>query len=148
MHSISKKAVQNSNILHQGINNLRNQMKMAQARPMSTILNSADSKVIFEQHSKDVFEFKLNVNKTLNSLDLDMVNMCNDHLKTWHDQEASAPRVAMISGTGGKAFCAGGDIVSVYKAHNHIEGFPNSIKAEFFSREYLCDYTLTQMKPT
>jgi hypothetical protein len=45
------------------------------ARPFSTILNSPDAKVIFEQHSSDIFEFKLNNNKTLNAVDFDMLSL-------------------------------------------------------------------------
>lgn len=114
---------------------------------MSTILNSPDAKVIYDQYSPDVFEFKLNHNKALNSVDLDMITLLNEKLFEWN-KSSSPPRVAMISGTGGKAFCAGGDIVSIYNASIGKEGYPDSLKAEFFADEYLADYSLTQMKPT
>jgi len=39
----------------------------------------------------------------------------------------------MISGTGGKAFCAGGDIVSLYHANNGKEGYDPATKASFFA---------------
>ena len=104
--------IQKSNILHKGIFALRSHLN---ARPFaSTILNSPDSKVIFESHSPDIFEFKLNNNKTLNAVDFEMLSLLEQQLRVWN--EGSAPRVAMISGTGGKAFCAGGDIVSLYNA--------------------------------
>ena len=38
-------------------------------------------------------------------------------MKLWSDGGTDKPRVAFISGTGGKAFCAGGDIVSLYNAN-------------------------------
>jgi enoyl-CoA hydratase/carnithine racemase len=72
-------------------------------------------------------------------------------LKTWSqvheggNQVQINPRAVLISGTGGKAFCAGGDIVSVY--HANTGKLPESIKAEFFAREYLMDYSLTTMLP-
>jgi len=53
----------------------------------------------------------------------------------------------MISGTGEKAFCAGGDIVSIYNAEVGKPGFDKSIKADFFADEYLQDYELVNMKP-
>lgn len=53
----------------------------------------------------------------------------------------------MISGTGGKAFCAGGDIVSLYNAHIGKPGFDKNLGAQFFADEYLMDYELTAMKP-
>jgi len=67
-------------------------------------------------------------------------------LQRW-DATDSHPRALMMSGTGGKAFCAGGDIVSIYKAHT-TEGADKSCKAEFFAREFLLDFTLSQMKKT
>jgi enoyl-CoA hydratase/carnithine racemase len=78
-------------------------------------LNDPTAKVLFEEHSPLVFEFKLNNNKTLNSLDNDMIQLLNLKLREWKTSDRY-PRVAFISGTGGKAFCAGGDIVSLYRA--------------------------------
>jgi len=68
-------------------------------------------------------------------------------VKSWSDNQASSPRVVFISGTGGKAFCAGGDIVSLYNANIGKEGYDKSIKREFFAQEYLLDYSLTTMSP-
>ena len=47
----------------------------------------------------------------------------------------------MIQGVGGKAFCAGGDIKNIYDASVGKED--PKVKAEFFAREYLLDYSLT-----
>jgi len=103
----------------------------------STILNAPDAKVLYDQHSADTFEFKLNNPKVLNSIDVEMVDIVCQKLKQWNANSSSAPRVAMISGTGEKAFCAGGDIVSIYNAHIGKPGFDKSIKADFFADEYL-----------
>jgi enoyl-CoA hydratase/carnithine racemase len=46
-----------------------------------------------------------------------------------------------MSGIGGKAFCAGGDIVSLYNAHKGKGD--KSILSQFFAREYLLDYSLS-----
>jgi enoyl-CoA hydratase/carnithine racemase len=51
-----------------------------------------------------------------------------------------------MTGTGEKAFCAGGDIVSLYKAHIDPSK-DQSIKRNFFEQEYLLDYSLSKMKP-
>ena len=93
--------------------------------------------MLYDQHSADTFEFKLNNPKVLNSIDVEMVDIVCQKLKQWNANPAAAPRVAMISGTGEKAFCAGGDIVSIYNAHVGKEGFDKSIKADFFADEYL-----------
>ena len=50
-----------------------------------------------------------------------------------------------MSGTGGKAFCAGGDIKSIYESGTG-KSDPKT-KSEFFALEYLLDYTLAKMKP-
>jgi 3-hydroxyisobutyryl-CoA hydrolase len=50
----------------------------------------------------------------------------------------------LMSGAGGKSFCAGGDIVAVY--HGKKAGQPNAKLLEFFATEYLLDYSLSQLK--
>lgn len=74
-----------------------------------------------------------------------MVELVISKLKAWNSGAEKAPRVTMISGTGGKAFCAGGDIVSVYKGK--MGDADPSVMQQFFSREYIMDYSLTQMSP-
>ena len=64
----------------------------------------------------EIMEFKLNVPKNLNSLDLEMVYLMIKQLKSWNLNPTSAPRVLLISGVGGKAFCAGGDIKLIYES--------------------------------
>jgi enoyl-CoA hydratase len=96
---------------------------------------------LFEQHTQDVFEFKLNAPKALNSLDLEMVDLMLSKVQKWHKDPNHAPRIALISGMGEKAFCAGGDIKNIYDSGNG-KADP-SIKHEFFAREYLLDYSLT-----
>ena len=76
---------------------------------------SLDSSVIYQSYSPTCFEFKLHKPKVLNSLDLPMCESVTKKLKEWHSGIDTAPRVALISGTGGKAFCAGGDVVTVAK---------------------------------
>jgi hypothetical protein len=51
------------------INRLRSLTSFSSAR------FSADSKVLFHQHTPALAEFELNVPKTLNAVDLDMVNI-------------------------------------------------------------------------
>lgn len=68
----------------------------------------------------------------------------NKKLQEWHKNPDQAPRVALMSGNGGKAFCAGGDIVSLY--HGKQKGVEVSKLTEFFAEEYLLDYSLSQLK--
>ena len=108
---------------------------------------TVDGKVLFEHHSPAVTEFKLNAPKALNSVDTEMCNLMIERLAQWEKDPKSAPRVLMMSGMGGKAFCAGGDIVSLYNAHIGKTA-DKSILGAFFAREYLLDYSLSQMNPT
>jgi enoyl-CoA hydratase/carnithine racemase len=101
---------------------------------------------VFTQHSPAVFEFKLNAPKTLNSLDTEMCDIMLKKLQTWYKEPISAPRVLMMTGAGEKAFCAGGDIVHLYRAHIDPSK-DQSVKKKFFENEYLLDYSLSKMKP-
>jgi 3-hydroxyisobutyryl-CoA hydrolase len=50
-----------------------------------------------------------------------------------------------MSGVGGKAFCAGGDIKLIYESGTG-KADPK-IKTQFFHDEYVLDYCLTHMNP-
>lgn len=51
----------------------------------------------------------------MNSLDHEMSCIICDQLIKWNSQLNLRPRVLILSGAGSRAFCAGGDIVSLYK---------------------------------
>lgn len=100
-------------------------------------------KVIFEQASPSVCEILLNNNAKLNALTPDMVNSIGNKLKEWKSASAEeVPRVVIMSGTGGKSFCAGGDVVCLYNAHVGKEGFDASLKTSYLANEYTVDYNL------
>ena len=117
------------------------------AAKFSSSEQASSSKVIIERYSDAVTEFKLNAPKALNSVDTEMCNLMIEELKQWDRTPEKTPRVLLMSGVGGKAFCAGGDIVSLYKAHKS-ETADKSILATFFAREYLLDYSLSNMQKT
>ena len=73
--------------------------------------------------------------------------MMIEELKRWNAQPEARPRVLTMSGMGGKAFCAGGDIVSLYRAHT-TPGADKSCLAGFFATEYLLDFALSEMRAT
>lgn len=89
----------------------------------------------------------------LNALDLDMINLLTAQLKKWQQD----PNIAMVflDGSGERAFCAGGDIVSMYNAMQ--EAAANQEKSDtvnspalqaFFTQEYQLDYLIhTYDKP-
>lgn len=104
-----------------------------------------EPKVIVESLSPSVTEFKLNAPKNLNSLDFDMVHLMLKEVQRWEQKPKTAPRVLLISGVGGKAFCAGGDIKLIYESGTGKAC--STIKSKFFHDEYVLDYSLTRMKP-
>ena len=109
----------NALMLHSNIMQLRQVIHMKPVTyPFTRKLLSTgtEQKVLFEEMSPSVLHVKLNSPKSLNSVDLPMVNLILDELKQWRKDPEKTPRVMMLSGVGGKAFCAGGDVVSVYKS--------------------------------
>lgn len=60
-----------------------------------------------------------------------MVEIMLGKVRKWNADEKTAPRLIIISGEGGKAFCAGGDIRHVYDAHVGLA--PASVKSSFFA---------------
>jgi enoyl-CoA hydratase/carnithine racemase len=90
---------------------------------------------------------------SLNALDLHMINLLTPQLESWQQD----PQVVMVilDGSGERAFCAGGDIVSMYKSmqnsvskKENLEGKNSLALQEFFTQEYQLDYLIhTFSKP-
>lgn len=80
----------------------------------------------------------LNRPKALNSLNYPMVTKIIDTLKEWEGKL----ECVIVRGSGEKAFCAGGDVVSL------TSGSPSDCQAakEFFRKEYTMDYIVGQYK--
>ncbi|WP_211474413.1 enoyl-CoA hydratase/isomerase family protein [Collimonas humicola] len=95
----------------------------------------------------------LNVEKTLNAISLEMVDLLDGQLRAW----AGDPQIAMVllQAAGEKAFCAGGDLQDLYRTmlNQHASGQSADIKSntyacDFFEREYRLDYLIhTYPKP-
>ena len=85
----------------------------------------------------------LNAPKTLNGLSLDMTRMLATRMDAW----ARDPELAVIvlRGAGDKAFCAGGDLHTLYRSMLENKGAPMgaaSYPGTFFSEEYALDYRI------
>lgn len=82
----------------------------------------------------------LNSERSLNALSLPMVELLEPQLRAWRDD----PQVACVwlEGAGEKAFCAGGDIVAMYRAMQDRPGTVVSEVEDFFTREYQLDYLI------
>jgi enoyl-CoA hydratase/carnithine racemase len=125
---------------------------------MSTVDVPAQSEapVLFEEratdHGKRIGIATLNVPKTLNGLSLEMARLLDGQLHAWADDKDIA--LVVLQGAGEKAFCAGGDLHSLYRSmteycaagkHDIRE---NAYASNFFAVEYRLDYRIhTYPKP-
>jgi len=89
----------------------------------------------------------LNAPASLNALSLAMVELLDSQLAAW----AQDRRIAgvLLDGAGDKAFCAGGDVVSLCHAIRALPAGQVPVEASsFFEREYRLDYRIhTYPKP-
>ena len=82
----------------------------------------------------------LNKPKALNALDLDMARVLLSWLQQW--ERCDDVVCVVLNATGEKAFCAGGDIVSMYNAMVAAQGEIPDFLEDFFRTEYTLDYTI------
>lgn len=87
--------------------------------------------------------------EVLNGLSLEMCHLLTEQLRRWELDDNIA--LVVLRGEGGKAFCAGGDLHSLYRSvQQNISGRPwdNAYAREFFAVEYRLDYSIhTYAKP-
>lgn len=91
-----------------------------------------------------IVEIKLNAERSLNALTLEMIDLIQARLESCRQDDGVV--ALLLDSVGSKAFCAGGDVVSLYRAMRGEgdAGFPEA----FFTREYLLDYSIhTYPKP-
>lgn len=98
--------------------------------------------VLFEELATNsghkVGRITLNAEKSLNALTLDMIELMLAQLQSWQQDDTLV--CVFMDGAGEKAFCAGGDVVNLYKSMTGggDEHFPE----HFFTQEYKLDYLL------
>ncbi|VIO91012.1 enoyl-CoA hydratase/isomerase family protein [Brugia malayi] len=85
----------------------------------------------------------LNRPRTLNALNISMVRKLYPMLKKC-DSDSSVPFI-FVKGTGGKAFCAGGDIVAVSRSAQANDP-SNTVHKDFFREEYVMNYLIGVLK--
>jgi len=86
----------------------------------------------------------LNNPAALNALTLPMIDLLDPQLKSWAEDDSIAGVV--LSAAGDKAFCAGGDVVSLHHASKRVETGVVPPEAEAFSSAntgWTTAYTLT-----
>ena len=102
------------------------------------------NQVIFKENigknGKKIAEIILNSERYLNALTLEMVNQIEEQLEKWADSDVLA---VILDGAGDKAFCAGGDVVSV---RENIKNRGPEYAETFFAREFILDYNMHNYK--
>lgn len=97
--------------------------------------------VVFSTHGH-IGEVLLSRPKALNALNLGMVRALDHQFRhKWNSKERGIAAV-WLSGAGGKAFCAGGDVKTLWEARTKPDG--RAQQEAFFREEYTVDYMLAR----
>ncbi len=95
---------------------------------------------------RKIGQVTLNIPSTLNSLNLEMVDLMLEKLGEWRDDDSIA--CVFIRGSGEKAFCAGGDVQALRASAVENPGGPCPYAEDFYHHEYRLDYLIhTYPKP-
>ncbi|KAJ2958106.1 hypothetical protein NQZ79_g6272 [Umbelopsis isabellina] len=81
----------------------------------------------------------MNRPKRLNALNGNMIDSMKPHLEAW--EKSDLAKVILLKSSGGKGFCAGGDVRSVIELAEKKD--PNALK--FFEEEYKLDHFIATM---
>lgn len=84
----------------------------------------------------------LNAPASLNALSLDMIRALTRALQAWRTDDQVV--CVLLQGQGERAFCAGGDIVALYRAMVEAGSAVAPYVEQFFSEEYRLDFLLHQ----
>lgn len=102
----------------------------------------SDQPIIFEEWKTGdgalIAVARLNTPKALNSLSLEMIRLLTPQLKRW--AEDPVIQAVWLESEGDKAFCAGGDIVALYRSMTEPQGASEG--EAFFTEEYELDYLI------
>jgi len=97
-------------------------------------MSSQNDPVLIEERGNN-YLITLNRPKSLNALSLGMIQSLTPLYEKFHDEKVD--RVVVLKGAGEKAFCAGGDVRSLYDM-KHAGKSPKEI-TQFFREEYHLD---------
>lgn len=111
----------------------------------------SDQPIIFEEREtsegKRIGVARLNQPRSLNALSLTMIRLLHQQLTRWSDDESIV--AVWLDAEGEKGFCAGGDIVAIYRSmtEHRDQNLPQD-GITFFTEEYDLDYLIhTYPKP-
>lgn len=125
--------------------------KFAKGRFMSSTAGSTDAPLLTELTSGGLLQVTLNRPKALNALTLDMVRNVNDLLTKTINVPDTKVGAFLMKGAGGKAFCAGGDVKTIWQELVNLPpgsdigtGKPGMMHTDFFREEYIMNYRLAE----
>jgi enoyl-CoA hydratase/carnithine racemase len=102
-----------------------------------------------ERHAQQGYRIgiaSLNAASSLNALSLPMIEALASKLAAWADDPSIA--CVLLRGNGGKAFCAGGDVLQLVQACREQPGEVPALAQRFFADEYRLDHRIhTYPKP-
>lgn len=128
---------------------LRSQLRLITSNRLQIIVQhlrmssrtASDAEVLLEKHGCSGV-ITLNRPKALNALNLNMTRLIYRQLKLWEEDPETF--LMIIKGAGGKAFCAGGDIIAI--AEDGKVGGP--LSQGFFKEEYILNNAIGNCKKT
>ncbi|SBS28822.1 Carnitinyl-CoA dehydratase [Marinomonas aquimarina] len=100
------------------------------------------SSLPFASHFK-LGRIRLNSARTLNALSLDMIKTMQQQLQAWQDDPYIV--AVLLEGEGEKAFCAGGNVVDVYRAIAE-QGDQGAFSQHYFGHEYQLDQLIQEYR--
>lgn len=115
------------------------------AHACSMFTAAAPETVLFEHLSASTVRVLLNKPQALNALDLQMVRTMTRNLHH-HILGTGKVKVVIFEGNGDKAFCAGGDVKSLYDSGTTAESRPTDEQVAFFTEEYALDHAIQQLQ--
>jgi enoyl-CoA hydratase/carnithine racemase len=102
----------------------------------------SDQPMVFEEWTTNgggrIAVARLNSPRNLNSLSMDMIRLLKPQLQRWADDDSVC--AVWLEAEGDKAFCAGGDIVSLYRSMTEPGKLAEGER--FFTEEYELDYLI------
>jgi 3-hydroxyisobutyryl-CoA hydrolase len=125
--------------------------KFGRGRFMSSTPSQTEAQLLTEQSSGGLLQIVLNRPKALNALTLDMVRDMNKLLSETINIPETKVGAFIMKGAGGKAFCAGGDVKTIWQELASLPpgteigtGKPGKMHTDFFREEYIMNYRLAE----
>lgn len=126
--------------------------KFSTGRFMSSTAGTAPELPLLTEVTKGgLMQIVLNRPKALNALTLEMVQSMNKLLTETINKPDTKVGAFLMKGAGGKAFCAGGDVKTIWQELAALPagtvvgtGKPGHMHTDFFRDEYIMNYMLAE----